>query len=76
MEKKIKKQCIILAIFQHFSLETMKKSCLKELKFCEIPEIPNPAFSENFSCLSHWEVRNIPTCVPCAILCPRPFCFN
>ena len=39
MEKCWKKQCIVLAIFQHFSfgppLETMKKSCLNELKFWE-----------------------------------------
>ena len=38
-EKCWKNQCIVLAIFQNFSfgppLETMKKSCLNELKFWE-----------------------------------------
>ena len=33
-----------------------KKSWLKELKCCEVSE--NLAFAENFSSLSHWEVRN------------------
>ena len=37
---------------EHFSfgppLETMKKSCLKELKFSEFQKILNPAFAENF----------------------------
>ena len=35
------------------------KSCLNELKFFEVfLEILNQAFAENFTCLSHGEVRN------------------
>ena len=47
---KLKNQCIFLAIFPLVPLETINKSCLNELKFCEVSE--NPVFSENFSCLS------------------------
>ena len=35
-----------------------KKSCLKELKFCEVSENPKSSSAKNFSCLFHWEVRN------------------
>ena len=46
----LKNQCIVLAIYQYFSfgpsLETMNK------------KIINKEYAEDFSCLSHWEVRN------------------
>ena len=37
-----------------------EKRCLKELSwnFVRFQKILNPAFAENFSCLSHWKVRN------------------
>jgi hypothetical protein len=39
-----KKQCIVLAIFQHFPpWKLQNKSCIKDLKFCEVSE--NPKFS-------------------------------
>ena len=38
--------------------ESMKKKVVKSWNFIRFHEIPNSAFAENFSCLSHWEVRN------------------
>ena len=55
----LKNQCIVMAIFQHFSfgppLETMKKELSKEAS-----QNKKEAYAENLSCLSHWEPRNLP----------------
>ena len=67
--KFLKNQCIVLAIFQHFSfgppLETMKKSCLNKLKFWEASWNLKRNLSRKFqySILKNAETSHIPASI-------------
>ena len=57
----LKNQCIVMAIFQHFSFgppygNYEKKSFLNKLKFGGASRNQR----RSISCLSHWEPRNLP----------------